>query len=230
MRRGKYENVRTPVVSVAIYLAVVLFWLVAITIYLSTGLFAKYSTTAIGSDSARVIKFGDLIVTENGVANSQGKQFVFQPGADLEKKVTVEFEGSEAATFVIVSVETPGWTKIADRDFVLNQGETQIMSWSVDEKWTYLTSENEGDLHVYYVALDPNEAMQIVDAQGVTSGWDFVKDGKITVSADATRADYKNLAGAEIAINLKAYAVQANGFYTEGESNPALAAWNSINK
>ena len=108
MRRGKYEKVRTPVVSIAMYMAVVLFWLIAISVYISSGLFAKYSTTASGGDSARVIKFGDLIVTENNVAGSEGGNFYFAPGVDIQKKVTVAFEGSEAATYVFVRVETPG--------------------------------------------------------------------------------------------------------------------------
>ena len=201
MRRGKYEKVRTPVVSIAMYMAVVLFWLIAISVYISSGLFAKYSTTASGGDSARVIKFGDLIVTENNVAGSEGGNFYFAPGVDIQKKVTVAFEGSEAATYVFVRVETPGWAFENNRDFVLNQGDTQIMSWSVDDKWTYLPTEENA--YVFYAVLNPNNPMD---------DWDVVKNGTVTVSKDVTRTDYKNLDGITIAINIEAYVVQANGF------------------
>ena len=221
MRRGKYEKVRTPVVSIAMYMAVVLFWLIAISVYISSGLFAKYSTTASGGDSARVIKFGDLIVTENNVAGSEGGNFYFAPGVDIQKKVTVAFEGSEAATYVFVRVETPGWAFENNRDFVLNQGDTQIMSWSVDDKWTYLPTEENA--YVFYAVLNPNNPMD---------DWDVVKNGTVTVSKDVTRTDYKNLDGITIAINIEAYVVQANGFCapnTELANTTNITnAWNAL--
>ena len=48
------------------WLAGVLFCLVLITTSMMGGLFARYITSATGSDSARVASFGDLTLTETG--------------------------------------------------------------------------------------------------------------------------------------------------------------------
>ena len=212
MRKGKYERRYTPVFNFAMCMALVLFWLVMITTHVSVELFAKYTTTGSGDDSARVLTFKELKVSENDVEGATGKTFIFIPGVDLEKKINVSFAGSEADVFVFVALDTPGWTQSENYQFSLKDGNNNVlMSWAVEESWTYLSSN--GNQHVYYSTLDANNAFS----------HDVIKDGKIVVNV-ATRAAYNALRGSELNLNATAYVVQAGGFEN------ATAAWNSLNK
>ena len=235
MRRGKYEQHREPVVNVAMCLAIVLFWLVIITTYMSSGLFAKYSTMGSGKDSARVITFGELTVTETldtGVT-ATGGNLIFVPGTTMKKDISVAFEGSEADTIVFVALDADGWTFTAPNatdpaTFTLKQDATTLMSWKVASGWNYLASE--GNQHVFYIFLDSNTPLgTIVDGQLV--GKDFIaKNGEITVNV-ATYDAYDALAGADLNLNVTGYAVQANGFYAPDRDtveDVATAAWNSV--
>ena len=203
MRKGKYEKHREPVVNFAMCLAIVLFWLVIITTYLSSGLFARYATMASGHDSARVITFGDLTVTETldtGVAPNGGN-LVFVPGTTLKKDVTVAFAGSEADTIVFLSLDATGWTFTAPNAtdpaaFTLKQDATTLMSWKVASGWKYLASE--GNQHVFYIFLESNEPLEETD---------FIKNGEITVNV-ATQAAYTALDDIELNLNITGYAVQ----------------------
>ena len=49
-----------------LFLAGILFCLILITTAMLGGLFARYTTSGSGSDSARVAKFGTLTLTETG--------------------------------------------------------------------------------------------------------------------------------------------------------------------
>ena len=226
MRKGKYEKHREPVLNAAMCLAVVLFWLVIITTYMSSGLFAKYSTMGMGGDSARVIQFGELTVTETldtGVTPSGGDLF-FVPGTTMKKELTVDFEGSEADTVVFVALEAKGWNFTAPNapdpaSFALKQGENTLMSWEVESCWNYLASD--GERHVFYIFLDSNTPLK---------NKPVIKDGKITVNV-ATYDAYDALAGADLNLDITAYAVQANGFYApdrDTAEDVATAAWNSV--
>lgn len=227
MRKGKYEKHREPVLNAAMCLAVVLFWLVIITTYMSSGLFAKYSTMGMGGDSARVIKFGELTVTETldiGVTPNGGN-LIFVPGTTMKKDITVDFEGSEADTVVFVELETKGWrfTPANAPDpasFALKQGEDTLMSWEVESDWNYLASD-EDERHVFYIFLDSNTPLE---------NKPVIKDGKVTVNV-ATYDAYDALAGADLNLDITAYAVQANGFYAPDRDTAvdvATAAWNSV--
>ena len=226
MRKGKYEQHREPVVNVAMCLAIVLFWLVIITTYMSSGLFAKYSTMGKGGDSARVIQFGKLTVTETldtGVAPNGGN-LIFVPGTTMKKDITVAFEGSEADTVVFVALEAKGWSFTPPNatdpvSFALKQGEDTLMSWEVESGWNYLASD--GVLHVFYIFLDSNTPLE---------NKPVIKDGMITVNV-ATYDAYDALAGADLNLDITAYAVQANGFYAPDRDTAeevATAAWNSV--
>lgn len=205
----------------AILMAFVLFWLVMVTTYLSVGLYAKYSTGGKGKDDARVISFNQLVVAENGEDNATGQEYIFAPGVNLAKDITVSFGGSESDTFVFVELDTPGWTQDAAKyAFALTRGDATIMSWEVDGEWSYLSSAD--NKHVYYMLLDANNKL---DEQKV------IKDGVITVPV-ATQANYNALAGINLNINATAQVVQANGFYNsdaDDMSTNAAAAWASLN-
>ena len=224
MRKGKYEQHREPVLNAAMCLAVVLFWLVIITTYMSSGLFAKYSTMDSGGDSARVIQFGELTVTETldtGVTTTGG-DLIFVPGTSLKKELTVDFEGSEADTVVFVALETKGWnfTNATDpASFALKQSGNTLMSWEVESGWNYLASD--GERHVFYIFLDSNTPL---------ANKPVIKDGKVTVNV-ATYDAYDALAGVDLNLDITAYAVQANGFYAPDRDTAekvATAAWNSV--
>ena len=243
MRRGKYEKQREPIFNFAICLAIVLFWLVMITTYLTAGLFAKYSTQASGGDDARVITFEELTVAENGVDGSTGDTFIFAPGVNLTKDITVSFGGSEADTFVYVVLDVRGWDcDESGYGFSLKHDGKTIMNWSVDSKWSYVASEGisfedgkpeavnpDGMRYVYCIRLDANT---VLDKQQVIQrdvGDELDKNGKIFVSADVTRADYAALAETKLDLNVTAHVVQANGFYnSEDMLTNAIEGWNSL--
>ena len=224
MRKGKYEKHREPVLNAAMCLAVVLFWLVIITTYMSSGLFAKYSTMGMGGDSARVIQFGELTVTEtlDTVVTPTGGDLIFVPGTTMKKDITVDFEGSEADTVVFVALEAKGWRFSNATDpvsFALKQGEDTLMSWEVESGWNYLASD--GERHVFYIFLDSNTPLK---------NKPVIKDGKVTVNV-ATYDAYDALAGADLNLDITAYAVQANGFYApdrDTAQDVATVAWNSV--
>lgn len=203
----------------AILMAFVLFWLVMVTTYLSVGLYAKYSTGGKGKDDARVISFKQLVVAENGEDNATGQEYIFAPGVNLDKDITVSFGGSESDTFVFVELDTTGWTQDAAKyAFALTRGDATIMSWEVDGEWSYLSSAD--NKHVYYMVLDANETL--VEQK-------VIKDGVITVPV-ATQANYNALAGINLNINATAQVVQANGFYNSNDmATNAAAAWASLN-
>lgn len=227
MRKGKYEKHRESVSNAAMCLAVVLFWLVIITTYMSSGLFAKYSTMGMGGDSARVIQFGELTVTEtlDTVVTPTGGDLIFVPGTTMKKDITVDFEGSEADTVVFVALEAKGWNFTAPNatdpaSFALKQGENTLMSWKMENDWNYLVSD-EDERHVFYIFLDSNTQLE---------NKPVIKDGKITVNV-ATYDAYDALAGADLNLDITAYAVQANGFYApdrDTAEDVATAAWNSV--
>ena len=232
MANGKHLKKRKIVVNAAFRAALVLFWLVIISTYLSSGLFAKYSTGDNGSDQARTIKFDELTVTETleGKDAPNGGTVVFTPGVNLKKDISVSFGGSEADTFVFIAVDVRGWNCSNNYDFSLSG----IMSWSVvSPDWKFLSSEAihfdaaedesaDGTRYVYYIQLEPNESLS----------QEVIKDGEIIVYApDQTQKAYDALTGVGIDLNVTAYAVQANGFYDAEHTTEvaaAASAWSSL--
>ena len=216
MRKGRYERRPPTVFNLAICMAIVLFWLVLITTHVSVDLFARYVTEGTGNDGARVLTFGQLTVAENDVEGALGQEFIFIPGVPIAKDITVSFGGSEADVFVFAEVEAIGWTRGGTHSYTLG---TNIMSWAVDTKWTYLQSD--GNTHVYYIPLDANRTLQ--DQHVIAN------NGTITVNT-STRATYEDLQGEVIQINVTAHVVQAGGFYnSENMNTNAAAAWASLN-
>ena len=225
MRKGKYLRRRMVFVNIPMCAAMVLLWLVFVTTYLACGLYAKYSTTSGGSDSARVIAFRNLTVTENGDFDKKdGKnEFIFLPGVDMTKDIEVSFDGSEADCFVFVKIEAPGWNTDNHVTFIDSRS---LMSWAVNvgtteaPVWQHLSSD--GSTHVYYQILESNEVLDPCDV--ISEGKVYVNEA---VGDNDMRALYKACTDAigtnPININVTAYAVQANGFES------VSAAWTSLN-
>lgn len=190
--------VRKPKVNIPLYIAGVLFCLTLVSTYMVTGLFARYTAGGTGSDSARVIKFGDLSITQ---ASGADKKII--PGVDIAHDVTVSFTGSESATYVFVQLVSDKWTCNSSGEILF--GKSDLLKWNVAEGWSILS-----DKKVFYRSLGPNTALDNVPV---------IRDGKITVSTNITKSNVSDFAGT---LSFRASVVQSNGF-----DSPA-AAWASL--
>ena len=209
---------RKPKRNMAMRLAGVLFCLTLVSLYMVSGLFARYMTRGQGSDSARVIKFGEITLEEDGDFYDEANGLMWiVPGKDIQKKATVSFAGSEVATFVFVEVQlSEHWTyaEITEKDdddnevkkytFTMAGGK---ISWTVADGWKKL-----GDDNVFYRELVPNETLTEAD---------IIKDGIITVSDGITRGTMAALT-TPITVTFRASVVQGNGFEN------ATEAWGSL--
>lgn len=217
-----YKKHRNQKVNIPMFMSVVLFWLTLVTTHFTGGLYAKYVVKGSGEDSARVIKFGTVTITEDGDF-ATGTAY-FRPGITLKKDVTVAFTGGESDVYIFAVMETPGW-KTEDN---INFTDVKLghLTWSVntaESHWQYL--DTDGDKHIYYQYLDTNK--KFGDKL-------IANDGRIEISANApvegksANVIYKEYQQ-EIAegirrleINITAYAVQAGGFEN------AEKAWESL--
>lgn len=197
-----------------LFLAGILFCLILITTAMLGGLFARYTTSGSGSDSARVAKFGNLTLTESGdFDGTAGKKGMIIPGVALTKNATVTFTGSEMATVVFVEVIVPKDTWVMTDHQLFSYGG---MSWSVASGWTYLETDEDtaGNIrHVYYQTLVPNA--ELVNKP-------IVKDGEIKIDEDITKDSITGLAGANL--SFRASVIQAGGFESVEDAWAAMAA------
>lgn len=209
--KGKYlaQHKKTAKVNIPMCIASFLFCLTLISIHLSSGLYAKYISSASGNDSARVIKFGELTITETGDFYEDNKLMII-PGVDLTKKATVSFSGSESVTYVFVEIMPTGWSATDDVTFALLSNGKTAMQWSIADGWVFLKSDN--GTYIYYRELAPN--LELVKADIIAG------NGKITVSDQITKSEIKAMT--DISIKLRATVVQSGGF-----ENPE-AAWDSV--
>lgn len=209
---GKYlaKYARTVKISIPMCIASFLFCLTLISIHLTSGLYAKYISSASGNDSARVIAFGDITLTESGDFYDSNKLMII-PGVDLTKKATVRFSGSEAATYIFIEVKpSTSWQATDNHTFSITLSNKIVMQWSIAEGWDLLNTAN--GTYVYYRELTPNEILNDVDI--------IAENGKIMVSDRITKSEIASMTG--ISIKLRAAVVQSGGF-----ANPE-AAWNSV--
>lgn len=188
------------------FFAGILFCLVLITTAMMGGLFARYTTTGTGSDSARVAKFGDLTLTETGdFDGTAGKKGMIIPGVDLKKEAKLSFTGSEMATYVFVEITAPGWT-FGGNMFSIGTN----LSWRVAEGWTYLP----GSRYVFYRELAPGETLLDENQKGV----DIILNGKITVEKDIDETAMEGLKGQNLTISIQASVIQSGGFDSPAEA------------
>ena len=206
---------RKRFVNIPMYLAGVLFCLTLISIHLMSGLYAKYTTRAEGSDSARVISFHDVSVTETGDFYEPNKLMII-PGVDLTKDVTITFgdgetAGSESAAYIFAEIIlSGGWVTTDNNSFAIQSNGTTQMQWSIEPGWTYLENDGNGS-YIYYQELAPNT---------IFSEDIIAENGKIIVSEEITKSEISHLT--DISMKIRATAVQSIGF--EGPT----AAWASI--
>ena len=195
--------------NIPMCLAAILLCLTLISIHLTSGLYAKYISSASGNDSARVIKFGELTLTEEGDFY-EGNKLMIIPGVALTKKATVSFSGSESATYVFVEITPSKWSTSDNKTFSRMSNGKTAMQWNVAEGWLFLKSDN--GTYIYYRELTPNTELIATDI--------IAENGKIAVSNQITKSEIQVMTG--ISIKLRATVVQSGGF-----ENPE-AAWNSV--
>ena len=201
--------------NIPIYLACLLLCLTLISIHFSSGLYAKYTTTVSGSDSARVIKFGDITLTESDSSPiTDDQKFVIIPGVTIKKNPLISFAGSEAMTYIFVEIEVSShWDYALSDDKHLFTINTDQLRWQVSDGWTYLKKEGS-NTYVFYRLLAPN--VVLVDAS-------VISEGQIQVSSGITASDLTYLTSTgNPYINVRAMAVQGNGF------DSATDAWNAV--
>ncbi len=195
--------------NIPMCLAAILLCLTLISIHLTGGLYAKSTTSASGNDSARVIAFGDLSLTESGDFYD-GNKLMIIPGVDLTKKATLSFLGSESATYVFIEITPSKWSTTDNKTFSLLSNGKTAMQWNIAEGWLFLKSDN--GTYIYYRELTPNTELIATDI--------IAENGKITVSNQITKSEIQVMTG--ISIKLRATVVQSGGF-----ADPE-AAWNSV--
>ena len=211
------KYLKKPKMNIAMNIAMVLFCLTIVSTYLVSGLYARYTTSATGSDSARVMKFGNLTLTETGnfIQDEHGNptsEMMIIPGVSIEKQAFVSFSGSEAATFVFIEV-TPSahWDRTENYFY-----KGTHMEWRVDADWKYLTQT--GNTSVFYQTLEPNKTL---------TNEPVIADGVINVRSDLGKTimstvEKVNGEDVDITITFRASVVQANGF------DSVAAAWQSL--
>lgn len=99
----KQSNKKTPLIF---RLAVALFCMVLVSLHLMGGLYARYITTATGSDSARVAKFNvteDLTVTQSDgtTVTDFVVDDVLKPGESVSYCFTVQNDSEVAVKFIV---------------------------------------------------------------------------------------------------------------------------------
>ena len=201
----------------------VLLCLTLFSMHLTSGLYARYVTSDSAEDSARVIKFGNLTLTENSEWNDE--QEILVPGKDITKRVIIESSKnlsgkpvtSEVDTYVFVIVGVAG--DIEGAKWTYTETETNItfkygdyLVWEVANGWKSLGYDKVHKKYVYYIELPANQILEETH---------FIKDDQIIVSDKLTKAVIKTLP-ADLSIDIQAALVQAYGFEN------VKAAWNSI--
>ena len=143
---GKYEKNRRspmPLGSLMIRIAAVLFCLVMFSTYLMGGLFARYTTSDQGGDSARVAKF-DVACSVAQATDEDGK--------DIEGKFTLTVtNNSEVAVAysIHVAFSAPMSITIGGETKTLAEGETSVTFTNDD--WTLAPGED--DKHTLQFAI-----------------------------------------------------------------------------
>lgn len=190
--------------------ACILFCLTLISIYFTSGLYAKYTGRADVSHSARVARFGDITLTEIGDFQTDGTMMII-PGVDLTKKAYIDFAGSEASTYIFTEITlSPEWLPNENNTaFAIKNGGKVQMEWHLDTSWTFLSSEN--NVYVYYLELSPNTAL---------AEKNIIADGHIAVSEQITKKEIADMT--DISIQFRAAAVQNDGMKSPDE------VWKSI--
>ncbi len=186
--------------NIPLRVSCVLLVLVVISIYMMSGLYARYVTSSEGSDGAQIAHFGELKIMEGGTLASASETKTVIPGVNLEENAAVEIGTSEVAVYVFLKVEADGWTE-SNGSYSHSSGK---LSWSIDsDNWTRL------EANVFYIKVDASAATHTVN---------ILADNLITVADTLTASEMTSLPS----INFRAFSIQI------GEFSSAAEAWDSL--
>lgn len=170
---------------------------------------------------------GTLTLKENGTeASNNTNSFNIVPGVDIAKNVTVSYSYTDnandnlddVAVYVFVKVAAVNWDVDDTGDGATYKKysiENNLLSWSIADGWTYLTTEDGA--RVYYREVAANASLTDVPVIAALSGEGEAKH--IDVSSDIAKTNVSTVATKAGNIVFSAYATQQDGF------NDATAAW-----
>ncbi len=122
-------------VNIALFAAAVLLCLTLFTTHLTSGLYARYTTTASGSDSARVAKFEVKYTMPNNVV------FDLAPSGTQSQSIEIEFTNNSEVTVrfgikITTSVPLPNKLvlKVSDEKYVTADGSK--MEYIIENVWS----------------------------------------------------------------------------------------------
>ncbi len=177
--------------NIVLRIAALLLCLVLGSTYLLSGMLAKYTVEGASRDSARVAKFGTLVLKETkGTSVTDGRQFSILPGAAIEKDPAVMLGNSEVAVRIYVTIEADGWTQNGT-EFTYG---TDFLSFSLAEGWV-----RDGETNTFYLDVPAN-------SEDMT--YNILKDNAIQVSPAMEYDDYYDFKADALNIKISARAVQ----------------------
>lgn len=203
---NKRKKTGVPLRAILLYICLCTFVVIGVT-------FSKYIATSGGDDSARVVKFDNISITEEGDFIPDGEEnagkMIITPGVDIAKKATLDFAGAETASYVFLEVDVLGFEQSeANKKLfgVIEYGENEAnasgipykINFELDNEWNFLTKENGS--YIYYIILEPNTALEDMP---------IIKDGIVDVSWKTKNSDLKSLGA--LSVTFKATAVQTDG-------------------
>ena len=208
-RRNRKGQINIPICTASVLLCLTL-----LTTHFIGGIYARYTIKGQSFDSAKSISYGALNITETGDF-VDGNNMMIIPGVNIDKKATVNFEGSESASYIFleVSVSPSGrWNKDSNDVFSLKLDNKEILSWHIRDNWIPLTDIANGR-YIFYQHLESNTVLKE----------DIIEDALVTINDTLTNNDMKALNNiGNINIKFRATAVQSIGF------NSPANAWESI--
>ncbi len=213
MGRARHSKLNIPFCAGLLILFLTLF-----SIHFTGGLYARYTTSASGGDSARVVTFGSIDLQETGDFDADGNMIV-TPGVNLKKDVTVSFTASETDVYLFAKVEATGWTRAFEGGkniFYREINSKRVLSCTVEDNWQHL--ESDGETHIFYRYIDTNTSVENAKIFADADAY----GNQIAVNEDTTKADLEQLGTVKFAF--EATAVQAGGFADAEEAWTAVSS------
>lgn len=140
---------------IAALTASVVLCLTLISIYLTCGMYARYTTNGANPEQARVAKFGQLSLAMDATENVK-----LLPGSTesvtLDPRVSMTASEVAVAVYVYVTLpENSGWSYNEDtKSFSCGP-----ILWKVEDAWFYLEKNDELCTYTFYQILAPGEAL-----------------------------------------------------------------------
>lgn len=159
--------------------------------------------TATSQEVVNTFTVGDINIE---LTETTGSDYKIIPGVDITKDPKVTVKANSEACYLFVKVAEENWPTFKETD------ETLKVKYGIADGWT------RGDgtdipTNVYY---------RTVNAVNADTDFYVLKDNKVTVSENLTKAEVNNITN-EPKLTFTAYAVQKDGV------NDAATAWAKVN-